>query len=164
MPSSGPIARLQQLASALTSPGSLLGGGEASHTTFVNEHRNKFEPGLPAGLPVNHTPLNPVSFLLRSATIRPNRVALQHHDLGVQWTYAEWSVQSSESQENAVDMVGRQGYANLRIGIWPEATRSESRRQSMHHLPQRSHDTRLHPSAPRNPRNNGAHEHPAHQT
>lgn len=72
--------RLQQIASVL--------GKDTPK--FVNPNRLKFVAGLPAGLPVHITPLNPVNFLLRSAYIRPHRVALKHPDLGVEWTYAEW--------------------------------------------------------------------------
>lgn len=58
--------------------------------TFFNPNRLKFAPGLPKGLNINQTPLNPLSFLLRSAYIRPQRIALKHPAIGVEWTYAEW--------------------------------------------------------------------------
>lgn len=71
--------RLQHIGSQLS--------GEKS---FFNPNRLKFAPGLPKNLPVHKTPLNPVSFLLRSAYIRPQRIALKHPAIGVEWTYAEW--------------------------------------------------------------------------
>lgn len=65
------------------------------HASQLNSrHRNpnalKFQAKPPPGLPVHITPLNPVQFLLRSALIRPRRVALKHPGIGVEWTYAEW--------------------------------------------------------------------------
>ena len=87
MAASSPQDRLRQIATAIT------GSGPAKEDpNFRNPHRPQFLPSLPKGLKVNHTPLNPVSFLLRSATIRPNRIAVQHPAKGVSWTYSEWSV------------------------------------------------------------------------
>lgn len=57
---------------------------------FSNPNALKFQAKLPKGLPVHITPLNPVNFLLRSAFIRPHRVALKHPAIGVEWTYSEW--------------------------------------------------------------------------
>jgi hypothetical protein len=53
MPASSPLERLSQVASALTS---------SSDPAFPP---NAFRAKLPDGLPVNFTPLNPVSFLLK---------------------------------------------------------------------------------------------------
>lgn len=58
--------------------------------TFFNPNRLKFTAALPKGLAVNNTPLNPLSFLLRSAYIRPQRIAMKHPAIGGEWTYAEW--------------------------------------------------------------------------
>lgn len=49
-----------------------------------------FRPKLKKGTPVHLTPLNPVSFLLRCAAIRPNHVGLTHPEKGLSWTFAEW--------------------------------------------------------------------------
>lgn len=90
---SGPAARLKQIANALVDGVSNLTHGESNegaNPDFKNEHRHRFQPALPAGLKVNHTPLNPVSFLLRSATIRPDRTAVIHPARNVSWTYSEW--------------------------------------------------------------------------
>lgn len=57
---------------------------------FKNPNHLKFAASPPPGQPVWYTPLNPVQFLLRSAFIRPNKMALKHPALGIQWTYAEW--------------------------------------------------------------------------
>lgn len=92
---SGPAARLKQIASALTGVTALTGSNnphvsKEEDPNFKNENRLKFQAGLPAGLAINHTPLNPVSFLLRSATVRPNRTAMIHPAKNASWTYAEW--------------------------------------------------------------------------
>lgn len=53
-----------------------------------------FRPLLPAGLSPSYTPLNPIAFLLKAASIRPNHIALRHptpaRGAGRLWTYAEW--------------------------------------------------------------------------
>ena len=87
---SSPAARLKQVVSALT--GSITGNqaADGQQSPFHNPNALKFQAGYPKGLAVNHTPLNPVSFLLRSATIRPDRVAMVHPAKNAQWTYAEW--------------------------------------------------------------------------
>lgn len=64
--------------------------GQQLSNGFSNPNHLKFQARLPAGLPVHITPLNPVNFLLRSAFIRPHRVALKHPAIGVEWTYSEW--------------------------------------------------------------------------
>ncbi|TNY21965.1 AMP-dependent synthetase and ligase [Rhodotorula diobovata] len=54
----------------------------------------RWRPALPADLPVNHTPLNPITFLLKAALIRPNHPALVHPGRAggeVSWTYAAWA-------------------------------------------------------------------------
>jgi len=95
---SGPAARLKQIANVLVSnvTGHSLDEESKSNsndvTTFNNPNRLKFQPTLPPGLAVNHTPLNPVNFLLRSATVRPKRVAVIHPAKNAKWTYEEWSV------------------------------------------------------------------------
>ncbi|TFK41006.1 hypothetical protein BDQ12DRAFT_678730 [Crucibulum laeve] len=45
------------------------------------------------GLPVNHQPLNPLSFLLRAAQIYPEKLALTHPDVDypVRYTYRVWA-------------------------------------------------------------------------
>lgn len=75
------VRRLQNVASALKS---------SAPPAFSNPNRNKFQPTPPKGAPVHITPLNPVSFLLRAATIRPDRIAMKHPAIDAQWTYAEW--------------------------------------------------------------------------
>jgi hypothetical protein len=72
--------RLKSVASAL----------DTTKPAFKNPNHLKFAAGTPPGLPVSWTPLNPVQFLLRSAYIRPHRVALKHPAIGVEWTYSEW--------------------------------------------------------------------------
>lgn len=57
--------------------------------TFFNPNRLKYVPGV-KGRAVNNTPLNPLTFLLRSAYIRPQRIAMKHPAIGVEWTYSEW--------------------------------------------------------------------------
>ncbi|GAA6004491.1 hypothetical protein JCM10207_000751 [Rhodosporidiobolus poonsookiae] len=49
----------------------------------------RFRPALPAGLAVNHTPLNPLSFLLKTATIRPAHPAIEYRSL--RWSYEQWA-------------------------------------------------------------------------
>jgi hypothetical protein len=73
-------SRLQSVSSAL----------DKSAAPFKNPNHLKFSAGQPAGMPVWWSPLNPVQFLLRSAYIRPHRIALKHPAIGVEWTYAEW--------------------------------------------------------------------------
>lgn len=89
---SGPAARLKQIANALVDgiTNAATGNEEGSIVDFKNDHRHRFQPALPAGLKVSHTPLNPVSFLLRSATVRPDRTAIIHPAKDASWTYAEW--------------------------------------------------------------------------
>ena len=47
---------------------------------------------LPNGLPVNMTPLNPITFLLRAAVIYGDSLAIAHPDVKhpVYYTYAVW--------------------------------------------------------------------------
>lgn len=88
---SGPAARLKQIANALVEGVSNYANGEPEvNTDFNNQHRHRFQPTVPNTSKVNHTPLNPVSFLLRSATIRPDRKAIIHPARDASWTYAEW--------------------------------------------------------------------------
>lgn len=46
---------------------------------------------VPANVPHNHTPLTPVSFLLRAALITPNKYAVLHPEKGFRFTYAQWA-------------------------------------------------------------------------
>lgn len=89
---SGPAARLKQIANALVDgiTNSTAAVEEGIDADFKNDHRHRFQPALPAGLKVSHTPLNPVSFLLRSTTVRPGRTAIIHPAKDASWTYAEW--------------------------------------------------------------------------
>lgn len=87
---SSPVQRLKQVVTALT--GGSADEQQQGNPNFKNVNALKFQAGIPKGLPVHHTPLNPVSFLLRSATIRPNRVAMVHPAKNASWTYAEWCV------------------------------------------------------------------------
>jgi len=73
-------SRLAAVASAL----------DTKKPAFKNPNHLKFAAGHPKGLPVHWSPLNPVQFLLRSAYIRPHRIALKHPAIGVEWTYSEW--------------------------------------------------------------------------
>lgn len=50
----------------------------------------RFRPKLPPGLHPSFTPLNPVTFLLKAATIRPHHVALTHPEKGLSYTYYQW--------------------------------------------------------------------------
>lgn len=65
-------------------------GSQLGEQTFFNPNRLKYVAGMPKGRAVNNTPLNPLTFLLRSAYIRPQRIAMKHPAIGVEWTYAEW--------------------------------------------------------------------------
>ena len=49
-------------------------------------------PLLAPSLSTSYTPLNPLAFLLKAASIRPSHVAISHPEANVQWTYSEWSV------------------------------------------------------------------------
>lgn len=73
-----PKERLEQVSGHLT----------GSHKV----HGARFRPLLPAGLPAHFTPLNPVAFLLKAASIRPNHPAIVHPEKGLSWTYEQWSV------------------------------------------------------------------------
>ncbi|CAK9781994.1 acetyl-CoA synthetase-like protein [Cutaneotrichosporon oleaginosum] len=77
-----------QAAGRLQHIGSQLDG----ENTFFNPNRLKYAASLPKGRPVNNTPLNPLTFLLRSAYIRPQRIAMKHPAIGVEWTYSEWAM------------------------------------------------------------------------
>ncbi|KAK7693845.1 hypothetical protein QCA50_003417 [Cerrena zonata] len=65
---------------------------------------------LPQGVPVHRHPLNPLSFLLRTAQIYPNRLALAHPDVKhpVFYTYAIWT-----------QRVQNLAYALIEAGIQP---------------------------------------------
>lgn len=76
------VRRLQNVASAFSS--------SPPEPAFANPNRSRFQPCPPKNAPVHITPLNPVSFLLRAASIRPDRVAIKHPGINAQWTYAEW--------------------------------------------------------------------------
>lgn len=89
---SSPVQRLKQVVTALTGGPSSENEQKPVDPNFNNSNALKFQAGIPRGLPVHHTPLNPVSFLLRSATIRPNRVAMVHPAKNASWTYAQWCV------------------------------------------------------------------------
>lgn len=60
---------------------------------------------LPAGLPVNTTPLNPIQFLLRAALIQPDKIAIRHPDVehAVEYSYTVWSVHSGAERRNEYD-------------------------------------------------------------
>lgn len=73
-----PAQRLQQVSNHLSS---------SSSPKPVHAHR--FRPALPKGLPVNHTPLNPVSFLLKAASIRPYHPAIVYGEKI--WTFESWA-------------------------------------------------------------------------
>jgi hypothetical protein len=76
MPSSKPQERLFQVAGQLALPQKPLA--------------TRFRPKLPPHLPASCTPLNPISFLLKAATIRPDHIALVHPEKRLQWTFSEW--------------------------------------------------------------------------
>ncbi|KAK0524928.1 hypothetical protein OC835_005776 [Tilletia horrida] len=46
---------------------------------------------LPPNTPVYHTPLHPVSFLLRAACIDPNKYAIVHPERAFRFTYVQWA-------------------------------------------------------------------------
>lgn len=48
---------------------------------------NRFRPKLPFGLNVSFTPLNPLTFLLKCASIKPNHIAIECADTGRRWTF-----------------------------------------------------------------------------
>ncbi|KAM0755063.1 acetyl-CoA synthetase-like protein [Meredithblackwellia eburnea MCA 4105] len=50
-----------------------------------------FRPRLPGGLSTSYTPLNPLTFLLKAANIRPDHPAIIHPEKNVQWTYRQWA-------------------------------------------------------------------------
>ncbi|GAA6058741.1 hypothetical protein JCM10212_003429 [Sporobolomyces blumeae] len=90
MAPSPPAQRLSQVASHLSSsPGSASPHGAVQ---VPPSHSLRFRPALPAGLPVHWTPLNPISFLLKAASIRPDHPAIVHPARGVAWTYREWAL------------------------------------------------------------------------
>ncbi|GAA6039030.1 hypothetical protein JCM8097_000162 [Rhodosporidiobolus ruineniae] len=59
------------------------------------DNSSRFRPALPACLPVSYTPLNPLSFLLKAASIRPSHPALVYHhphlDRAFEWSYSAWA-------------------------------------------------------------------------
>ncbi|GAA5909022.1 uncharacterized protein JCM6883_002582 [Sporobolomyces salmoneus] len=55
-------------------------------------HSARFRPSLPPNLPINFTPLNPISFLLKAAQIRPDHVAISHPARNLTYTYREWAL------------------------------------------------------------------------
>lgn len=57
----------------------------------VKAHGARFRPTLPDGLPVSYTPLNPVTFLLKAALIKPHHLAVVHPEKGLSWNYLDWS-------------------------------------------------------------------------
>lgn len=64
--------------------------GHLSNSAEEQPLATRFRPALPPGLPVSYTPLNPVTFLLRAAQVRPNHTAIVHPEKGLSWTYSEW--------------------------------------------------------------------------
>ncbi|BGP12613.1 hypothetical protein JCM10213_008749 [Rhodosporidiobolus nylandii] len=73
----------------------------ASRVSLVQQHLSppshispppstRFRPLLPPDLPVSHTPLNPLSFLLKAASIRPDHPALVYREKS--WSFAEWAL------------------------------------------------------------------------
>ncbi|GAA5961273.1 hypothetical protein JCM3765_002894 [Sporobolomyces pararoseus] len=75
-----PVQRLNQVASHLEpSPAS-------------PPHFQRFRPSLPPNLPINYTPLNPLSFLLKAASIRPDHTAILHPARNLKFTYREWAL------------------------------------------------------------------------
>ncbi|KAH7096485.1 acetyl-CoA synthetase-like protein [Auriculariales sp. MPI-PUGE-AT-0066] len=65
---------------------------------------------VPSSVPTNHTPLNPLSFLIRAASIYPDKVALVHPDTPypVRYTFAQWA-------QRTLNLA----YALLDVGVKP---------------------------------------------
>ncbi|GAA5852965.1 hypothetical protein JCM9279_000096 [Rhodotorula babjevae] len=85
--SSQPTERLQQVSRHLA-PSSPPRSSTRPPAAF------RWRPALPDDLPVWHTPLNPITFLLKAALIRPDHPALVHSGRaggGVSWTYSQWA-------------------------------------------------------------------------
>ena len=85
--SSKPTERLQQVSQHLA-PSSPPRSSTRPPAAF------RWRPALPADLPVWHTPLNPITFLLKAALIRPDHPALVHSGRaggGVSWSYSQWA-------------------------------------------------------------------------
>lgn len=76
-PASTAAARTQQISAQLVPASNVLA--------------TRFRPTLPAGLAVNFTPLNPVAFLLKAASIRPAHPGLEHPETGRSWTFEQWA-------------------------------------------------------------------------
>ncbi|GAA5827035.1 hypothetical protein JCM11251_002215 [Rhodosporidiobolus azoricus] len=67
------------------------------HPPPAPDHPAPFRPRVPEGLPVNHTPLNPLSFLLKAAQIRPNHPAIVYPHPGqpsgeLSFTFSQWAL------------------------------------------------------------------------
>ncbi|GAA98030.1 uncharacterized protein L969DRAFT_81677 [Mixia osmundae IAM 14324] len=78
MPSSGSQARLESVRSHLTS-------GDVAH-------EGPFRAAdWPSDLPVNYSPLNPVTFLLRSASVYPNKEAIWYPEKQQSFTFAQFA-------------------------------------------------------------------------
>lgn len=82
---SSALERLQHVKNALTST------GESHGNQIVPSALNPFRCRVPSHLPPYHTPLTPVSFLLRAAQIYPDSVALDHPERGYSFTYSQWT-------------------------------------------------------------------------
>ncbi|GAA6022650.1 hypothetical protein JCM11491_001152 [Sporobolomyces phaffii] len=78
---SQPVQRLEQVTSHL-----------AARDSNSSPHASRFRPSLPDGLPINYTPLNPLGFLLKAASIRPDHVAILHPARDLEFTYREWAL------------------------------------------------------------------------
>ncbi|GAA6052555.1 hypothetical protein NBRC10513_003352 [Rhodotorula toruloides] len=76
-----PALRLSNIAGHL--------GASSSTSSPKPVHAHRFRPAIPKGLPVNHTPLNPVSFLLKAASIRPRYPAIVYGDKV--WNFESWA-------------------------------------------------------------------------
>ncbi|BGP28698.1 hypothetical protein JCM10296v2_000434 [Rhodotorula toruloides] len=76
-----PAQRLEQVANHLSA--------SSSSSSPKPVHAHRFRLAIPKGLPVNHTPLNPVSFLLKAASIRPGHPAIVYGPRV--WNFESWA-------------------------------------------------------------------------
>lgn len=88
---SKPLQRLNQVASHL--------GKRDPSRADRPHHSARFRPILPSGLPVNFTPLNPLSFLLKAAAIRPDHTAIAHPQRNLEISYRDWLVSSASLRD-----------------------------------------------------------------
>jgi len=81
---SSALARLQQVYTAVT--------GGSTEAGIVSTQADTFRLQVPKHFAINHTPLTPIHFLLRAASIYPDSLALDHPEKGYSFTYSQWAM------------------------------------------------------------------------